>query len=113
MINKAKRDRLIFAIVGICTAIFALATTAAVIMLVLKENYVPMWFLLGVSAICYYASVFTTFSAIDRNTAVRVLEEISALGTQDTVTLAAKLGWTDKATEKFTRLCTKWGYLSK
>ena len=113
MINKAKRDKMIFALVGSISALIALVTTAVVILLVLKEIYLPMWFVLGVSAIFYYVSVFFTFSAIDRSTAIRVLGEIESLGTTDTVALAEKLGWTERATGKFVASCTKWGYISK
>ena len=113
MIDKAKRDRLIFTLVAIASAVVAIATTAVVIMLILKQNYMPMWFILALSAICYYTSVFSAFSAIDRNTAVKVLEAKEALGTDSAVTLAEKLGWKDKACEKFRIKLIKWGYISK
>ena len=112
MIDKIKKDRLILSLVAIVSAVVAIATTAAVIMLVLKENYTPMWYILGVSAVCFYASVFFTFSAFDRNTALRVIFEIGALGTSDTEALSEKLGWTLKATEKFKSKLIKWGYIS-
>ena len=113
MIDKAKKDRLTFSLVAIASAVIAIVTTAVVIMLVLKQNYVPMWFILGVSAICFYTSVFCTFSAFDRNTAVMMLGEIEALGTDNVQTIAEKLGWKEKALEKFVKKLVKWGYISK
>ena len=112
MIDKAKKDRLFYSLISIASAVAAIVTTAAVIMLVLKQNYLPMWFVLGASAVCFYVFVFCTFSAFDRATAMRVLSEIETLGSSETELLAEKLGWTDKATEKFVKKLVKWGYIA-
>ena len=112
MLDKVKKDRLIISIIAIASAVIAIASTAVVVLLILKMNYVPMWFVLAASAICYYLAVFTAFAAIDRSTAIRALTEIELLGSYDTEPLAQKLGWNTKATEKFVKKLLKWGYIS-
>ena len=112
MINKAKKSKRIFSLVAIASALAAIITTALVILLILKQIYIPMWFILGVSAVCFYTFVLCTFAAIDRGTAMRVIAEIEALGTYETEPLAEKLGWNKKATEKFVKKLIKWGYIA-
>ena len=111
MINKAKRDRLIFALVAAVALVAALATAAVVIKLVLDQNYTPMWFVLGVSVICFYIATFLGFVALDRGTAIKILGVVESNGSTDAQLVADKMGWKLRAAEKMLASCKKWGYI--
>ena len=112
MIDKAKRGKRTFTVIAFLSALAAVATTAVVILLILNKTYIPMWFVLGFSAVCYYTCVFSAFASIDRGTAIRVLNVIDELGSYETEALAEKLGWNNRATEKFLKKLVKWGYIA-
>lgn len=110
-IDKAKKDKKLFALLGACAFAVAVAFAVIVIMLVLKQSYLPMWFFLAFSAAGFYATPFLGFAAFDRNSALMLLSAINELGEDSVPSVAAKLGWKEGATEKFMKKCAKWGYI--
>lgn len=113
MIKKAKKQRLIIA--GLCALSLVLATVFAILTFsfINAMNYVPMWFFLGISVLCCYATLFLAFMALDRNTALKLCRIAEDCGVDNTDELAERLGWKKKATERFVQKCKKWGIIEK
>ena len=111
MIDKAKRDRLIFAIIG-GVAFAASVITAIIVILQVLDSKMP-FVLLAISAVCFYLTPFMGFLAADRNSAVKLLGFIESTGSRDAGILGEKMGWKSSAVEKMLLLCEKWGYIEK
>ncbi len=110
-IEKAKKDKKFFALLGAGAFAAAVISAVIVIILVLKQNYLPMWFLLAISAAGFYATPFLGFAAVDRNSVIILLRAADELGANSVSDIAARLGWKENATEKFIKKCVKWGYI--
>lgn len=111
MIERAKKHRLIYAIIGGASFALGIILAAVVFILILGQNYFPMWFFLGFSVLFFNATPFLAFAAVDRNTAIRVIKVIEECGSADKKTVARALNWKVKATARFLRKCKKWGYI--
>ena len=112
MIDKIKKDRRLYTVAAGASLFVAVVCAAIVIALALTENYIPMWFLLVLSAAGFYAAPFLAFSAVDRNSAIALIKAKDELGADSPSLIADKLGWREAVTERFMKKCEKWGYLS-
>lgn len=113
MIEKAKKHRLIFAVLGASAFVIAVALAVAVILLVRAQNYFPMWFCLGISVVGFYITPFLAFASADSNTAILLLEAVGKCEKYDVTALSEKLGWSERAVERVIKTCKKRGYLPR
>ena len=107
-IRKAKKQRVALAVCSVAALIISVACAGACILLILAENYLPMWFLLAICVAGIYAATFLIFAAHDRKTAMRLIDTVgSDISSEQTV--ADAMGWHIIAARKFIAKCKKWG----
>ena len=111
MLEKVKRARNVFAIIAAAALAFGLGLTALALVFTLRESYTPLWFIIPISFVCYYAALILGFFALDRASAHTLLLARERAGTSDTEAIAREMGWKIKPTEKLLNKCKKWGYI--
>ena len=110
--KKALKNRKLFAVISIISAVVAVGTMIGALLFVSHGMYYGMLAMAIASAIGVYFVVFFSFAAFDAKQAIKVIELVNELGTMDVSAIAEGMMWREKATEKFVKKCKKHGYFA-